>query len=66
MEVTLYTTHCPKCKTLATLLERKALEFQVIDDEKIMLEKGFMSVPMLEVDGQIMDYKAATDWIRNL
>ena len=35
-------------------------------DVSIMEEKGFLSVPMLEVDGKIMDFKDANDWINTL
>ena len=31
--------------------------------EDIMLEKGFMSAPMLEVDGNVMDFKEGNIWI---
>ena len=30
-----------------------------------MLEKGFTTVPMLEVNGTVMDFKEANDWINN-
>ena len=28
-----------------------------------MVKKGFLTVPILEVDGKIMDFKIANDWI---
>lgn len=31
-----------------------------------MLEKGFMSAPMLEVDGNIMDYFEAIKWVKEI
>ena len=32
----------------------------------IMIEKGFQSVPMLEVDGKIMNYLNAVNWIKEI
>ena len=36
--------------------------FEEISDTNIMIEKGFMSAPMLEVDGQVMDFNEAIKW----
>ena len=66
MDVTLYTTHCPKCKVLAAKLDQKFIDYKIIDDEKAMLDKGFMSAPMLEVDGEIMDFSAAINWLKTI
>ena len=33
--------------------------FNIVDDENIMIEKGFMEAPMLEIDGQIFNYNQA-------
>ena len=66
MQVILYTTHCPKCKVLETKLKQKAIDFEIIDDEKVMIDKGFMSAPMLEVDEKVMDFSAAINWIKEI
>jgi len=66
MRVILYTTHCPKCKVLETKLNQKAIDFEIIDDEKVMIDKGFMSAPMLEVDEKVMDFSAAINWIKEI
>ncbi len=66
MNVTLYTTHCPKCKVLETKLGQKNIEFSVIDEEQVMIDKGFMSAPMLEVDGEIMDFSGAINWLKKI
>lgn len=63
MEVILYSTNCPKCHVLEKKLANKKIDFNVITDEDIMLEKGFMSAPMLEVDGNVMDFKEGNIWI---
>lgn len=63
MKVVLYSTHCPKCNVLTKKLNAKNIVYEEITDVDLMEEKGFTSVPMLEVDGIIMDFKAANDWI---
>lgn len=65
MGIVLYSTHCPKCKILETKLKQKSIEYTEVNDVDLMLEKGFTTIPMLEVDGEIMDFKKANDWINN-
>ena len=65
MKVTLYSTNCPKCHVLEKKLTNKNIDFNVVTDENIMLEKGFMSAPMLEVDDNIMDFKEGNIWINS-
>ena len=66
MNVILYSTHCPRCVVLEEKLEDANIEFKLIEDQKVMEEKGFMSAPMLEVDGQVMDFVKANKWINSL
>jgi glutaredoxin-related protein len=66
MNVILYSTHCPRCVVLEEKLEDADIEFKLIEDQKVMEEKGFMSAPMLEVDGQVMDFVKANKWINSL
>lgn len=63
MTATLYTTHCPKCKILLERLEKKNITFETCEDMKILVAKGFKTVPMLEVDGQMMDFAQANKWV---
>jgi len=63
MNIILYTTHCPKCRILETKLKAKNIEYQVVTDAEVMIDKGFMSSPMLEVDGTVMDFSQANNWI---
>ena len=65
MDVKLYSTHCPKCIVLEKKLNQKNISFEEINDIDVMTAKGFMQAPMLEVDGEIMDFKQANDWINN-
>ena len=63
MNVILYSTHCPKCKVLGMKLKQKNINFEENTDVDAMIEKGFKSAPILEVDGVIYDFKEAVDWI---
>lgn len=65
MVVILYSTHCPKCSVLEKKLKQKNISYEEIIDIKIMKEKGYLSVPILEVDGVSMDFKIAINWINS-
>ena len=60
--VVLYTTNCPRCIVLEKKLKQKGIEFEARTDFD---EKGFASAPLLEVDGEIMAFNEANQWINN-
>lgn len=61
--ITLYSTGCPKCKVLFKKLEQKNINFQVCNDFNIMTEKQIVALPVLEIDGKLLGFKSAVDWI---
>lgn len=61
--ITLYTTHCPQCTVLSKKLDQAGVQYDTCEDIEVMQSKGFMSAPMLEVDGEVMNFKQAVDWI---
>lgn len=61
--IILYTTECPRCKILATKLDRKNIQYSINSNSEEMIEKGFITAPMLEVDGKIMDFSQANKWV---
>ena len=63
--ITLYTTHCPKCRVLEAKLAQKGIEYQENTDIDYMSSLGIMSVPVLEVDGELLDFTTANNWINN-
>lgn len=65
MKIVLYSNNCPRCNVLEKKLKQKNISYEEINDIGIMKEKGYLSVPVLEVDGVSMDFKAASDWINN-
>lgn len=61
--VVLYSTHCPKCKVLSAKLDQKSISYETNTDVELMQQKGFTTVPKLEVDGVVYDFKEAVEWI---
>lgn len=66
MRVTLYTTHCPKCRVIEKKLAQAGVEYIEVSDVQEMTKLGFRSAPMLDVDGKIMDFMDANRWLKNL
>lgn len=66
LQIILYTTHCPKCSVIEKKLKQKNIQYEEINDIEIMKEKGYLTVPILELDGKSMDFKVAIDWINSL
>ena len=63
--IIMYTTHCPQCKVLEKMLNDKKIEYTQITDIDIMKSKGIQSVPYLEVEGELKNFKESMEWIRN-
>ena len=62
----LYSTGCPKCKVLKSKLDSKQIEYTIIDDIEVMKNKGFNSLPVLEVDGTMYEFREAVNYVNNL
>lgn len=61
--ITLYTIDCPKCKILEKKLEQANIEYETCKDINIMTEKGFDFMPVLDVEGQVMNFGEAVKWV---
>lgn len=61
--ITLYSTGCPRCNVLKQKLDSKKIEYTVVNDVDIMTEKGISTVPVLEVNSQLLQFKEAVDWV---
>ena len=66
MSVNFYTIHCPKCDILQKKLNNKNIQYTLITDIGVMQQKGFDTMPMLEIDGRSMEFSDAVKWINNL
>ena len=63
--VILYSTGCPKCNILKTKLKAKGIEYTENNDVDEMVKMGFMSAPILSVDGVTYTFADANEWIKN-
>ena len=63
--ILLYSTNppCPRCKVLHQKLAQAGIEFGVIEDTNKMEAMGFISAPMLEVDGKFLTFSEAIEWL---
>ena len=67
MNIVLYTIDCPNCLILEKKLKAKDIKFLKVSDKEAIVAKGFgdSAFPLLEVDGVVMSYKTAIQWINN-
>lgn len=63
MNVILYSTGCPQCKVLEQKLKDARIDYEVSDEIDKIVEMGFMTAPVLEVDDQFMNLQAAFQWV---
>jgi len=61
--ITLYTTHCPRCKVLKAKLDSENIDYEVVEGEEAIREKGFVTTPLLEVDDKVLTFAEAMQWI---
>ena len=66
MKVVLYSNDCPRCKILKQKLDAKQINYQIVSDIDVMMEKGFMMLPILEVNSEVLEFGAAVNWVNNL
>lgn len=59
----LYSTGCPKCNVLKKKLTEKNIEYTENNDIDVMTSLGIDQVPVLSVDGKLMDFAEANKWI---
>lgn len=62
-KIIFHSSHCPRCKVLEAKLKQKGIEYEENNDIQIMQNKGLEMAPALEVDGKMMDFKEAVDWV---
>lgn len=63
--VKLYSTHCPQCIMLENMLKQKKVKYELVKTTMENVEvMGYSSVPLLEVDGKIMNFNEGMSWAR--
>lgn len=65
-EVIFYTTGCPKCAVLKKKMDQKHIFYRSVSSMDEMLKVGLKSAPALSVDGTLMDYSAAIQWVNGI
>lgn len=61
--IILYTSGCPRCKVLEKKLNAANITYETFTDTDKMVEMGMNIMPILEVDGQRMNFKEANEWV---
>ncbi len=61
--VVLYSTNCPKCQVLKQKLDSKSVQYTVETSVDTMLSLGITQVPVLSVDGRLLSFSQANEWI---
>ena len=68
--ITLYSTHCPRCRIIEMKLAQKKIDFKMIDDQDTLVEVGkehhIMSAPILQVGDEFMDFNSAVKFINEV
>ena len=65
MKIILYSTGCPKCEVLKKKLKAKNIEYVENNNVDDMESLGIDQVPVLSVDGNLMSFAEANNWINN-
>lgn len=61
---------CPRCRVLKVKLDQKKIEYENIEDQNEipfdkLNEKGIFSFPVLDIDGELLDYGHAINWVNS-
>lgn len=64
--MTLYTNGTKDCNDLELVLLQNKIEFTVNQNLEEMKDKGILSLPCLEVNGKLLNYCCAMEYIRGL
>lgn len=64
-EIILYSTGCPRCKVLTKKLKEFGVDYKLVTDVEKMTSLGLKEAPALSVDGVMLNFKNALEWIKN-
>lgn len=64
--ITLYSTGCPRCKVLESALDAKNIAYKKITDEEEIINKGYLTIPILDVDGKAMTFPEAYNYVKEM
>lgn len=61
----LYTQNCPKCEVLKKKLLQKNIIFETSNDFSKLIENKIDTLPVLEVNGNLLEFPEAITYINN-
>ena len=64
-EIVFYTVHCPTCNVLKRMLDAKNIHYVTNTNKEEMIALGMKSAPGLKVNGQLMNFKEAREWLKD-
>lgn len=65
--MTLYTKdNCNRCDMIKDKLNSKGIPFNEVKDEEIIMSLGIDFLPVLEVEGELLDLGKANNYINSL
>lgn len=62
-EIILYTINCPICNRIKQMLNDKHIVYTLCTDETQMVQLGIETLPVLSVNGKLLQAKAAMEYI---
>ena len=62
----LYTTHCPKCMILKKKLDQKNISYEESNELDVLVKHGIRSVPVLDVNGELLLFDKAIKYVNGL
>lgn len=66
MDFVLYSNGCPNCRALKQMLDNKGVHYTEENSVEKMVSLGLQRVPVLSVDGELLEYRKATEFVHNL
>lgn len=63
--IVLYSNGCPRCKILKSKLDAKDIQYTENSSVDEMLALGITNVPVLSLNGELMEFGEAVKWVNN-
>lgn len=63
MDVILYSNGCPRCCVLKQKLDAKSIAYSEENSVDKMLAIGISQVPILSVNGELLSFVQANEWV---
>lgn len=61
--IVLYTINCPICNRIKQMLDAKKIQYTLCSDEEKMISLGIDVLPVLSINGALLQAKAAMEYI---